>query len=349
MAQAHVRAPRYPSGMDIAPPLADKVAFLSDPRSYPGPPLRVRTVETRMSWVFLTDEHAWKLKKPMHVDGVDLTHVEARARHCREEVRLNRRFTDDVYLGAVALRATPSGALSLAHEGRDVDWLVKMRRLPETLMLDRMIGTGAARPPDVRPVAEQLGRFYAASAPEPLTGAAFRARLAARIAEQVRECCRFPRHLPVALVEDVGERQLAFLEAHAGLLDARVDAGRVVEGHGDLRPEHVCLEVPPRIIDCLDFSRELRVVDAAEELGFLALECERLGAPRMRREIFDAYGSVSGDHPDARLVDFYQAVHASLRARLAIRHLDEAVPRHPEKWPALARDYLRLAAQRLRT
>jgi aminoglycoside phosphotransferase family enzyme len=215
-------------------------------------------------------------------------------------------------------------------------------------MLDRMIASGAARPADVRPVAELLGRFYRTAPGEPLAGAEWRARLLARIEGSVRGLARFAKHLPVALVEDVGERQVAYLERHGGGIDARVAQRRIVEGHGDLRPEHVCLEARPRIIDCLDFSRELRLVDPAEELGFLALECERLGAPAMRAEIFDAYAAVTGDRPQAGLVDFYQAVHACVRALLAVRHLDDPMPRRPAHWAPLARDYLRLAAERLR-
>ncbi len=84
-------------------------------------------------------------------------------------------------------------------------------------------------------------------------------------------------------------------------------AGRIVEGHGDLRPEHIWLGEPPAIIDCLEFSAELRTLDVADELGFLALECERLGAPQLGRALLDAYAGAAGDVPDAALVDFYQA------------------------------------------
>jgi aminoglycoside phosphotransferase family enzyme len=331
----------------VAPRVADKVAFLSDPRSYPQPTGSVEAVETHMSWVFLTDRHAWKLKKPRRIDHIDLASVEARRRHCGLEIRLNRRFTDDVYLGSVALRQQPDGALTFQGEGPEVDWLVKMRRLPASLMLDRMILEGRVRARDLHHLARDLGRFYLTCAPEPMSGGEFRARLAARVRGNERELRGYAHHVNGVLAEDLGERQLAFLEREHGLFDERVAAGRVVEGHGDLRPEHVCMEAVPRVIDCLEFDRELRIVDAAEELGYLALECERLGAPGLRDLIFDAYEAAADDAPYARLVHFYQSLHACSRAWLALRHLRDPAPRDPHRWPLVARDYLRLAEEHL--
>lgn len=329
------------------PAIADKVAFLSQARHYPGPPREVRVVETHMSWVFLTDEHAWKIKKPLRLDHHDLSSVAARERHCRMEVRLNRRFGEGVYFDPVPLALQPSGELRLAGDGVPVEWLVKMRRLPEALMLDTMIRRHTLHARHLRVAVEMLARFYAMCTPEPLNPPEWRACIAARVARSVRELSGFPRDVPASLVEDLGERQLAFLEREAALFDERVEHGRVVEGHGDLRPEHICLAPRPCFIDCLEFSRELRIVDAAEELGFLALECERLGAPCARGEIFGTYGLARGDRPDDRLVHFYQSVHACVRAQLALWHLRDPAPREPARWPVIARDYLRLADEHL--
>ena len=329
------------------PLLAGKVAFLSQARHYPAPTSAVRVVETHMSWVFLTDAHAWKLKKPLRVDHNDLSSVEARERHCRMEVRLNRRFSDDVYFDPVPLVLQPSGQLSLAGGGAPVDWLVKMRRLPGALMMDEMIRRRTLHPRDIRIAVEMLARFYVMCAPEPIAPPEWRAGLASRVAQNVRELAGYAPHVPPSLVKELGERQLAFLEREAAMLDARVEDGRIVEGHGDLRPEHICLEAQPRIIDCLEFSRPLRIVDAAEELGFLALECERLGAAAARGEILATYARVSGDRADDRLVHFYQGAHACVRARLALAHLRDAEPREPARWPPAAREYLRLAGEHL--
>ena len=328
------------------PDLERRIAFLTDPASYPEGVRSVRAIETHRSWVFLTERNAYKLKKPEALD-VDLRAVEAREAHCRAEVRLNRRLADDVYLGVVALRTRPSGALALGGEGEAVDWLVWMRRLPGDRMLDAMIRMGTVLPKDVRAFVEPLTRFYKASVPAATNGPERRAHLAARIAQIVQELTAHPRHLPRLRVEDIAEAQLAFLERHDEMLDRRVAEGHCLEGHGDLRPEHICLESAPRIIDCLDFSQELRIVDPAEELGFLSLECERLYAPWVKEAVFDVYTDMTGDRPDAGLVHFYQSCHACVRANLALRHLLDPHPREPQRWPTLARVYLRLATAHL--
>lgn len=329
------------------PTLAQKVAFLERPATYAERTKEVRAVETHLSWVFLTDAHAYKLKKPVRRDGCDLTTVASRAAHCRMEIVLNRRFTDGVYLGAVPIGMDGSGHLQLDRGGVVVDWLIRMRRLPADLMLDRMIEARRLREGDLGPLVARLARFYRSAAPEPIVGAQFRDHLAARIASSTAALCAPEGGLDVAAVEDVAARQLAFLERHAQIIDRRAALGRIVEGHGDLRPEHVCLEPAPQVIDCLEFSRELRVVDTAEELGFLALECERLGAPHAKREIFEAYAALSGDRPEARLVDFYQGLHACVRGTLALAHLREPGRDDGEKWRRRAADYLRLAARHI--
>ena len=332
---------------DAPPSIEEKVSFLASPRAYPEGTAAVSTVETHMSWVFLTDRHAYKLKKPLRLGANHLETVIARERQCRAEIAVNRRLAADVYLGVVPLRRRPHGGLRLAGEGEAVDWLVWMRRLPADRMLDARILARSVSREDIARFMDVLAAFYASRFPEPMTGPALRAHLAARIASSTLDLGRFTSHVRLAFVEEIGERQVAFLERRGALFDARVAGGHCVEGHGDLRPEHVCLEAPPRIIDALDFSRELRIVDPVEELGFLALQCERLGAAWIGAEVFARYEALSGDSAPPGLVDFYQSCHACVRAKLALRHLLDERPRDPARWPVQANDYLRLAARHI--
>jgi len=136
------------------------------------------------------------------------------------------------------------------------------------------------------------------------------------------------------------------LKEDAALLEDRVRQGRVVEGHGDLRPEHVCLTDPPLIIDCLEFSRALRLVDPFDELTFFALECARLDAAWVGGRLIDRCADGLGERPSLRLFEFYWTYRACLRARLAVAHLLEPDPREPWKWMPLANRYLELAQSR---
>jgi len=322
----------------------EKVAFLGRPRSYAEQPRAVKVIETHMSWVFLTDRHAYKLKKPVRWNSLDFSTPELRRHHCEEELRLNRRLAAGVYLGVIPLTVDADGALALGGAGEPVDWLVQMRRLPAARMLDRLIREGHLAEADVRPSALQLARLYAKALPIPFAPSAYRKQLAEGVCSDQQELCRPEFGLPSDQVKAIAESQLQFLERHAALFDQRVREGHIVEGHGDLRPEHICLTAEPAIIDCLEFSRELRLVDPVDELAFLALECERLGNSSVGRWFFGAYREVTGDDPPDILPRFHRTARALRRAKIAFWHLEDPEVRDPESWRERALRYLELAA-----
>src|SRR3972149_9264515 len=136
-----------------------------------------------------------------------------------------------------------------------------------------------------------------------------------------------------------------FLRGEAALFDFRVEQGRIVEGHGGLRPEHVCLEPVPVIFDCLEFNYSFRIVDVVDELSFLAMECDLLGAPNVGLVLFEVYGGICDDHPPLRLINFYKSYRACLRAKLAIWHIRELDPSGWPPWHDRANNYLFMAEQ----
>ncbi|AGK51086.1 MULTISPECIES: hypothetical protein [Burkholderia] len=323
--------------------LMEKVARLREPATWPDGAHAVTAIETHMSWVFLTDRHAWKLKKPVRASQLDFRSLAARARFCHEEVRLNRRLAADVYLDAVPLTIDSDGRLRPNGAGEIVDWLVEMKRLPAERMLDRALLHGTATRADARRVAERLSAFYRSLAPARGGADLYRDGLRRTIDCNERALRRPMFEQPVEVVRAVCVLQRALLDAEAARFDARVRQGRIVEGHGDLRPEHVCIDAQIAIIDCLEFSRRLRTQDMADEIGFLALECERLGAPDFARALLDEYRAASGDAVDDALVHFYQSCRAMTRARLAAWHLREKAFRATPVWRDRARAYVALA------
>jgi uncharacterized protein len=324
--------------------LTSKVAFLRRPGAYPEQPARVDFVETHMSCVFLTEAFAYKLKKPVKQEQLDFTTLERRRYYCSEEVRLNRRLTEDVYLGTVALTLESGGSLALGGPGEIVDWLVHMRRLPSARMLDAVIARRPVRQVEVEPVARRLADFYACAPPLEIPGEVLRTRLARGLDADLRDLVRPEFGLDRDRVERVVEQQRAFVMSKAAVIDARAEAGRLVEGHGDLRPEHICLEPPPAIIDCLEFCEELRQVDPIDELAFLSLECERLGQPRVAGWFLEAYMAVTGDTPPDELLEFYRNYRALRRARLAARRLENSTVHDSARFAAKANRYLELTS-----
>jgi len=325
--------------------IATKVAFLRRPEAYPERPGHIDVVETHLSWVFLGPTHVYKLKKPVRHPFLDLTTLEARRRNSEREVTLNRRLAPDVYLGAVPLVLAHDGCLILQGQGEAVEWLVRMKRLPAGRMLDAAIRSGTVAEEDVRALVRRLAIFYRNAERIPTTVTAYRAGFAAGIEANRAELIQPHYGLPAASIERLAELQLRYLASEGEALDERARNDRIVDAHGDLRPEHICLGTEPKIIDCLEFRRELRLLDPVDELAFLAMECERLGAAALGERILQGYLRASGDAPAPGLVGFYKAYRACLRARIAIWHIVDHEIRDTGKWRARAMDYLALAAR----
>ncbi len=325
--------------------LAAKIAFLQRPDSYPEQPTAVEAKETHMSWLFLTDAHAYKLKKPVRYEFLDFSTIEARRLNCEREVALNRRLAPGVYLGILPLTVDMNGRFHLAGPGRPIDWLVQMRRLPAEQTLEHAIITNQVREADVRRVVDRLAGFYRGAAPVAIGPRQYRRRFEENVRANRQELARPLFGLPVDVVAELATAQLVFLATHGDLLESRARAGKIVEGHGDLRPEHVYLGPEPVVMDCLEFNREFRIQDPADELAYLAMECDRLGAPFINDWIFGTYGDRTSDHPPQALIEFYKCYRAYLRAKIAIWHLDEPEVRDTSKWTRRAEECLGLARE----
>jgi aminoglycoside phosphotransferase family enzyme len=219
-----------------------------------------------------------------------------------------------------------------------------MRRLPAQQMLDAVIASGRASTAEgeVRATARHVAHFYRMAPPEPISGPRYRAMLAEGTQQDARELTQDRYGLPRERVEMLASAQLRLLAAHPSLFDRRADAGRIVEGHGDLRPEHVFVGRPPAVIDCLEFDRSLRLLDPADELSFLSLECERLGDSRVGEWFFEAYREATGDGAPPSLLHFYRVYRSLRRATIAARHLDDPTVRDPGRFAARARQYVTL-------
>jgi aminoglycoside phosphotransferase family enzyme len=213
-----------------------------------------------------------------------------------------------------------------------------MRRLPAGRTLERLIAAGTVTAAQVEAIAEVLARFYAGAEQGRLTADEYVGQLRDEHAASRAVLGRFDDGRAMRPLDEVQR----FLDEDHGLLRARVAEGRIVDGHGDLRPEHVWLNGPPRIIDCLEFNERLRQVDPFDEITYLGLECARLGAGWIGPRLLQKLSAALDDAVDPRLLRFYARYRACVRARLALAHLAEPSPREPERWQPLARAYLRL-------
>jgi aminoglycoside phosphotransferase family enzyme/predicted kinase len=288
------------------------VAALQDPALYGVEEVELR--ETHISWVFLAGDRAFKLKKPLRLPFVDYGTRERRRLMCEEELRLNRRLAPDIYLGVRGLVRAPAWALAPAGAPGALEHLVEMRRFDERRTLAELVERGDA--PPLAPLAALLARFHsevpAIALDDPV--AAVRAALDENTAT-LRGLARGDRLL---VVEGLDRFLRAYLAAHGARLRRRAEQGRIRDGHGDLRADHVLLEDGPLVVDCVEFAPDLRQVDTASDFAYLVMDLAARGAPGAARELLAGYRSAGGDAGDDGLLAFFVAYRALVAAKVAL-------------------------------
>jgi len=326
------------------------VEAMMRPAFYPEPASGVEVKQTHMSYVFIAGEYVYKVKKPVRFNFADCSTLEMRYELCREEVRLNRRLASEVYLGVVPIirdgRRFLLGDESKSFDPKAQEYAVKMRRLPEDRMFDRLVRTGEVDSALIDELAKRLASFHRGAS----TAASWRCGSATAVRRLVLgnldESERFLGYtLTDRQFKAMDDYLKGFIGSHRELLNDRVHQGHVREGHGDLRCEHVCMTNEIEIFDCLEFSESLRYADVASDIAFLAMDLDSLGASRLADELLRAYADETADEKFPTLINFYKCHRACVRGKVeGLKSLEEEVPsRERERARESARAHFCLA------
>jgi len=300
-------------------------------------------VETHISTLFFVGDRVYKLHKPVRFGFLDFTGEKERRADCQREVQLNRRLAPDIYLGVAAL--------TMDHAV--IDHLVVMRRLPAARRLATLAKEGIELDRWTQLVAAALVEFHHGAERSPEISADATGEAIQTIWQQA-----FDEAEPfVGSVLDGADeaeiRRLArrWIEGRGPLLDQRIAAGHICDGHGDLQAEDVfCLEDGVRILDCLEFSDRLRHGDVCADVAFLAMDLERLGREEAARMFLRFYQERAGDQLPASLVDHYWASRAYTRSMVSCLRStqgDEEAQAQARQLQSMALEHLRTARVRL--
>ncbi len=266
--------------------------------------------ETHISTVFFLGDRVYKLKKPVTLDFLDFSTVEAREKMCHREVALNRRLAPDVYLGVAEVRDV---------DGRTLDHLVVMRRMPDERRLSTLV---RQQPVDecLREVARIVATFHAQTETSAVIAAAgsvenTRARWESSFATMAPFVGSV---LDPDIAGAVEELALRYLDGRGPLFAQRVEQQKVRDGHGDLLADDVfCLDDGPRILDCIEFDDQLRYGDVLADVAFLAMDLERVGAADAGARFLAWYREFAGETYPETLAHHYIAYRAHVRAKVA--------------------------------
>ncbi|MBW2240671.1 MAG: AAA family ATPase [Deltaproteobacteria bacterium] len=284
----------------------------------------VKWIQTHLSHVFLTGDRVAKLRKAVDLGFVDFSERAARNRDCLRELEVNRRLSPDVYLGIAPVLEGPEGvrlgALGAGVLDADAEHVVVMRRLRAERDALSFLGRGELTPAHLDAVARRIARFHEShglGTPAPWPAAAWQERVAAPMQDNL---VILKERLGESATKRLREATEAALVSCAPALERRRREGRAVDGHGDLHLEHVWFErgpSDPRVIDGLEFSDELRCIDAASEVAFLAMDLHYRGQPGLAEGFLARYAERADDFGLYDVVDLFMAYRAAVRGKVA--------------------------------
>ncbi len=327
---------------------ADLVADLGRPEAYPAPyPGAVELRETHISWVFMTEGDVYKIKKPVAFTFLDFSTLGARRRACEAEVLLNSRLAAGVYLGLVPVRRDAEGRHHFGPEGEVVDWAVHMLRLPDDLRADERLATGRLKTAHVDAAAALLADFHARARCDAQTSSwGTVAAIAKNVSESFAEVDAAKEGLlSAAQAREVECFQLDVLHNRARTFERRIRGGRIREGHGDLRLDHLYIGYGGAItiVDCIEFSERFRCGDVCADVAFLSMDLAAHRHVELAERFIAHYARATGDYELYELVDFYEGYRAYVRGKISTLTARHAPLGIREKALADARRHFALA------
>ncbi|MBI4963907.1 MAG: AAA family ATPase [Desulfomonile tiedjei] len=326
--------------------LDDLIRALSHPSIYPHNPQSVRVLQTHISVVFIAGDLVYKIKKPVDFGFLDFTTLEKRRFFCRQEVELNSRFSEGIYLGVESIYEGPSG-VNLRGEGDEIEAAVLMRRVPEDQTMLKMLEAERITPEILDQLADRLAYFHsqAATGPE-ISSFGSPEVIYQNLRENFEQTEAYVgKTIDAETHKEVSQLAMDFLQTHKDLFRQRIRQGFIRDCHGDLHLDHVVILDEIMLYDCIEFNDRFRYGDTAADLAFLLMDLDFRGFPAFSEQISNRYADSSGDREILRLLPFYKSYRAFVRGKVLGFTLDEPEVSFAEKESsrAMAGAYFRLA------
>jgi aminoglycoside phosphotransferase family enzyme len=311
---------------------------LLDPAIYPDLPKEVKLIETHISLLFLTGNHVYKVKKPVDFGFLDFTSLEKRRYFCEQEVMLNRRLSPDIYLGVVKI-TRDRDRLSLDGRGEVEEYAVKMKQIPEELLMDKLLEKGQVNQGMMEALSEKLVRFYSsADTNETIKSFGRPERVKQDTDENFEQTQKYVDVvIPKKIFEEIRKRTNKFFITQQKLFLQRIASDRIRDCHGDLRLEHIFWGKEISIFDCIEFNQRFRYTDVAADMAFLAMDLDYHGREDLSEHLIRAYIEKSGDQELLSMLNFYKCYRAYVRGKVESFRLDDLNIPEEEKKEALQR------------
>jgi len=301
---------------------APLITALMDPELYDHAVIQCQLIETHISWVILTGDYAYKIKKPVNLGFLDFSTLEKRRFYCQEELRLNRRLAPAIYLDVVGICGTPEHPF-LRGDGDIIEYAVKMVQFPQDAQLDRVLARGDLQFKKIDAIARMVAAFHqqinVADRDSPYGGPEQVYQPVMENFSQIHERISEKVHLKT-LLQLQRWCESAYASLRPVLLQRKVE-GYIRECHGDMHLRNLAWHNgAPLAFDCLEFNANLRWIDVISEVAFLVMDLHDHQQGQLAQRFLNAYLEQTGDYGAIQVLRFYLVYRAMVRAKVdAIR------------------------------
>lgn len=279
-------------------------------------------IETHISWVILTGDFVYKIKKPCNLGFLDFSTLEKRRFYCYEELRLNRRLASSLYLEVMPITGRPEQP-DLHGNGRIIEYAIKMVQFPQQAQLDNMLAAGKLDKRHIDAIAHMVAEFHqsiAVAAPDTPFG------MPEHVYDPVKQTyIRIKKNLNTKKydkqISELEKWHKSAFESLVPIFEQRKCDGFIRECHGDMHLRNlVWLNSKPLAFDCLEFDPDLRWIDTLSEIAFLIMDLQDREQPQLAQRLLNSYLEQCGDYSGMPVFRFYLIYRATVRAMVnAIR------------------------------
>lgn len=310
---------------------AELIKALQNAALYNHPIETFQVIETHISWVILTGPYAYKIKKPVDFGFLNFTQLADRKFFCEEELRLNQRLTQDLYLEVLPITGSAANP-QLAGQGEAIEYVLKMRQFPQQLLLSQLQAKGELTADHIDQLAKQIAHFHQQT---PKVNPDHPLGTPEVVMEPVRQ--NFEQIRAMLPEDKAGFAQLEALEAWAEstyerlrpLLAKRKAEGFIRECHGDIHLNNAAvLDGEVVLFDCIEFNEPFRLTDVSNDIAFLVMDLEDRKLNELANRLLNNYLEQTGDYESLQLMNFYKAYRAMVRAKVALFSLGHVTERN---------------------
>jgi len=322
------------------------VEALMKPEAYDEEPGRIELIQTHISFVFLTRNLAYKVKKAVSLGFLDFTTVEKRRFFCEKELQLNRRLCGDMYLEVVPINR--SEIIKIKGEGEAVEYAVKMKRMPQERMMNKLLEENKVDDKLVDRIAKIIADFHSkAETNRRISEFGSLAIMKTNWKENFEQTREFAcKTISMKNFRLIRERIYDSMEGNVSLFEKRVAEDRVRDCHGDIHSGNIFVTDRVYIFDAIEFNERFRYSDVASDVAFLAMDLDFKGRADLSAFFVKRYIKYSGDQELMKLLPFYKCYRAYVRGKVISFKLKDPNVGDEEKSVAMkeAKAYFKLAS-----